>query len=361
MVPHFFQVTFAVRAKGAVPGAVAVIADEAGDSTPRDVVVLDAGSGAERWRHPIHGDDALFFTADTAVWLDRAGGRLVGLRLRDGRREWEQANPRNDYGDLRTTVLAVGSAEAVSGPANLDGSPRAPWLGEADRLVQVGADRSVRVLDMDSGRVLRRRPNVADVGDPVAAYGDRLYVTAEDSGYRLLAYDLGSLAEPSVLYTAPDDRRRPKSLVACGEHRACLLEVPAGDADGTEVVAATEGKPAACWPAPDAEDLLPLGEHLLARTTSPKATVTLFDPTGKRLLADRTGVAGRVDAGNLLVFADSPSTVEDDRSVAGVSASGALVEMGQLENVRSASCSWNTEVIACGAEKDFVLYGFAGD
>ncbi|MGR6321617.1 hypothetical protein Q2K19_17620 [Micromonospora soli] len=24
------------------------------------------------------------------------------------------------------------------------------------------------------------------------------------------------------------------------------------------------------------------------------------------------------------------------------------------------SCSWNTEVIACGAEKDFALYRFAG-
>jgi hypothetical protein len=34
--------------------------------------------------------------------------------------------------------------------------------------------------------------------------------------------------------------------------------------------------------------------------------------------------------------------------------------MGLLKGVRSESCSWNTEVIACGAEKEFVLYRFAG-
>ena len=33
--------------------------------------------------------------------------------------------------------------------------------------------------------------------------------------------------------------------------------------------------------------------------------------------------------------------------------------MGELKEVRGESCSWNTEVIACGAEKDFVLYRFA--
>jgi hypothetical protein len=41
-----------------------------------------------------------------------------------------------------------------------------------------------------------------------------------------------------------------------------------------------------------------------------------------------------------------------------------LVQPGDTERtlngyVRSESCSWNTSVIACGADKDFVLYRFA--
>ncbi|MFJ6200017.1 Hsp70 family protein [Micromonospora sp. NPDC092111] len=344
----------------AVPGAVLAVADAAGDSNPRDAVVLDASSGDERWRLPVHGDDALHVTPDTVVWVDRTGGRLVGLRLGDGRRAWEQANPRNDYGDTRTTVVPVGTEQGLGGPAHLDGEPRAPWLGDTDRLVQVGADRSVRLIDMNSGAVLRSRTGVADVGDRVAAYGDRLYVVDEDQGYKLLGYDLGGLAEPTVLYSA-GDRRRVTSLVACGEHRACLLEVPEGDTQRTEVVAATEGKGSRRWPAPGGVGLVSLGEHLLVQRESPKTTATLFDPAGKALLTDQKGFAARVDAGNLLVFAETPNTIEGDRSIAGVSASGELTAMGDLQGVRGQSCSWNTEVIVCGAERDFVLYRFAGD
>ncbi|MEU8373869.1 Hsp70 family protein [Micromonospora sp. NPDC048894] len=344
----------------AVPGAVLAVADAAGDSTPRDVVVLDAGDGGERWRLPVHGDDAVHVTRETLVWVDRAGSRLVGLRLRDGRQGWAQDNPRSEYGDTRSTVLPVGTEQAEVGPAGFDGVSRAPWLGDTDRLVQVGADRSVRVLDMDSGEVLRRRDGVADVSDRMVAYGDRFYVVEEDQGYKLLGYDLGSFAEPTVLYSA-GQQRRVTGLVACGEHRACLLEVPEGDAERTEVVAATEGKGSRRWATPGGADLVPVGGHLLVRRQSPKTTVSLYDPAGKAVLTDRQGTAARVDAGNLLLFAETPSSVEDDRSLAGVSKAGDLTEMGQLQGVRSESCAWNTSVIVCGAERDFVLYRFAGD
>ncbi|MCW3815702.1 Hsp70 family protein [Micromonospora sp. DR5-3] len=344
----------------ALPGAVAVLADAAGASTPRELVVLDAGTGKQRWQLSIHGDDALYFTEDTAVWLDRTGGRLVGLRLDNGEQKWDQANPRNEYGDARTAVVPVGTGEALGGPAYLDGSPRAPWLGGANRLVQVGADRSVRVVDMDSGEILRSRGNVANVDDLVAARDDQLYVTEDSHGYRLLAYNLGKLGGPAVLYTAPDERRRAKALVTCGEHRACLLEVPDSGAGGTEVVAVTEGKATRHWSAPEADGLVPLDEHLVAWRDSPQAAFTLFDPEGTAVLRDRDGVAGRIDGGNLLLFAETPSSAADDRSVAGMSVSDAPDEMGLLKDVRSESCSWNAEVLACGAEKDFVLYRFAG-
>ncbi|MEH1056475.1 hsp70 family protein [Micromonospora sp. CPCC 206171] len=346
----------------ALPGGVAVLADASGDSTPRDLLVLDAGSGNQRWRLSVHGDDDLHYTRDTVVWVDRTGDRLVGLRMRDGHEEWRRDSPRDEYGSSRTRVVRVGTPEASGGTGFVTGAPTAPWLGTGGRLVQVGADRSVRLIDMDNGEVLRSRPNVADVDDLVVAHADQLYVTENERGYRLLGYDLTSLGEPDVLYTAPDGGRRPQSLVACGEHRACLLEVPNGETARTEVVAATEGEGSRHWPAPEADGLVPVGEHLLARRDSPQYAVTLFDADGRAVLADRDGVAVRLDAGNVLLFAEPPSTAEDNRSLAGMTVGGkSPFEMGELKDVRSESCSWNASVIACGREKDFVLYRFAGD
>ncbi|MET8045405.1 Hsp70 family protein [Micromonospora sp. NPDC005215] len=346
----------------AVPGAVAVLADAPGDSTLRPLAVLDGGSGTQRWQRPVRGDDEIYVADDTAVLVDRAAARLVGLRLSDGTEKWTRPNPRDQYDGSRTVVRPVGSDEAAGGPAFLDGRPRDPWTGKGRRLVQVGADRSVRLLDMASGAVLRQWGSVADLDDLVVAHEDRLFVAANEGGYQLLAYDLGSDAEPVVLYRSGNDEQRPKELVACGARRACLLQVPDNDVQRTEVVAATEGERTAHWPAPGVTDLVSVGEQVLAQREYPEPTVTLFDAAGKPVLRDRGGVAVRLDEGNLLVFAKPPSVVADNRVLAGVwTESGAVDELGELKDVRSSSCSWNTHVIACGAEKDFVLYRFTDD
>ncbi|MGC1214393.1 MAG: PQQ-binding-like beta-propeller repeat protein, partial [Micromonospora sp.] len=341
----------------ALPGAVALLADATGISTPRELEVLDAGSGKQRWHRAVHGDDELFLGADVAVLNDRAEFRLVGLDLRDGTEKWVRADPRDEYGNARTSVHVVTSDAGLGGPGFAEGAPRDPWQGEVRRLVQVSADRSVRLIDLANGAVVRRRTNVADPGDLLAAHEDRLYVANDDG--RLLAYDLGSLAEPTVLYTAEDAKHRPKALVPCGEHRACLLEVAGGDAATAEVVAATEGEGSERWSAPGTDQLVPFGERVLAQRTYPEPAVTLFGADGTRVLAERPGVAVRVDAGNLLVFADPLTSAEDDRSVAGVGAeSGTVVELGLLTDVRGESCSWNTSVIACGGATEFVLHRF---
>ncbi|KOX04756.1 Hsp70 family protein [Micromonospora profundi] len=343
----------------AVPGAVAVLADGSG-STPGAVAVLDGSSGAQRWQRSIRGDDDVHLSGDIAVLVDRTAGQLVGLRMGDGTEKWNTPSPRDQSGGFRTAVRPVGSDKAASGPAFLDGTPRDPWAGKGRRLVQIGADRSARLLDVATGAVLREWGNVADLDDLVVAHEDRLYVAGNEGGFQLLAYDLGSDAAPVVLYRADNDQHRPKGLVACGERRACLVQVQSGDAERTEVVAATEGETAVRWSAPGTTALVPLGEHMLTQREYPKPTVTLYDAAGKPLaLRDRPGVAARLDAGNLLVFAEAPSTVADNRSVAGVWAgSGEFDELGELRDVRSASCSWNTRLIACGADKDFVLYRF---
>uniref|UniRef100_UPI00157BF95A outer membrane protein assembly factor BamB family protein n=1 Tax=Micromonospora chalcea TaxID=1874 RepID=UPI00157BF95A len=337
-----------------------LVLGEGTGSTPRVLAVLDGDSGKQRWRTDVGRDDALFFGPDTVVRVDRDGGRLVGLRLDDGRQRWERRNPRTEYGDARTKVLPVGTGAALDGPGNAEGSPLVPWAGKADRLVQVGADRSVRVLELRSGKILKDRGNVAGLDDPMAARDDRLYVAEDDRGLRLLSYDLGGLGTPSVLYEAPEQGGRVKDLVTCGERRVCLLETPPGGADGTRVVAATEGEGTRQWAAPRAGSLVPVGEHVLAVQGSPDA-VTLFAPDGTaKVLRDREGFAVRLDAGNLLIFSEAPSAYEDDRVLAGTAVDGKPVEMGQLKQIRSESCSWNTEMLVCGADKEFRLYRFAG-
>ena len=346
----------------AVPGAVAVLADAPGSSAARPLAVLDGRTGEQRWQRVLRGDDDVYFADDTAVLVDRAANELVGLRLTDGKVKWTQPNPRDQYAGGRTVVRPVGTDAAAGGPAFLDGTPRDPWTGKGRRLIQVGADRSVRLLDMASGAVLRQWGSVADLDDLVVAHEDRLYVAANEGGFQLLAYDLGSDAEPVVLHRSGNDEYRPKELIACGARRACLLQVPNNDAARTEVVAATEGKGAVIWSAPGVAGLVPLGEQVLAQWESPEPTVTVFDAAGKPVLRDRGGVAVRLDEGNLLVFAKAPSVAADNRVLAGVWAeSGEVDELGELQNVRSSSCSWNTHVIACGAEKDFVLYRFTDD
>ncbi|MFI7510293.1 Hsp70 family protein [Micromonospora aurantiaca] len=343
----------------ALPDGLLVLGDATGSDTPRVLAVLDGDSGKQRWRTDVGRDDTLYLGPDTIVRLDRTGERLVGLRLDDGRQRWERPNPRTEYGDARTKVVPVGTGAALDGPGNAEGSPLAPWAGEADRLVQVGADRSVRVVDMRSGKILKDRGNVAGLDDPVAARDDRLYVAENERGLRLLAYDLGGLGTPGVLYEAPEQGGRVKDLVTCGERRVCLLETPGSGADDTRVVAATEGEGTRQWPAPRAESLVPVGEHVLAGRDSPDA-VTLFAPDGTAVLRDRDGTAVRLDAGNLLIFSEAPSAYEDDRVLAGTAVDGKPVEMGQLKQIRSESCSWNTEMLVCGAEKEFRLYRFAG-
>ncbi|RAN92777.1 Hsp70 family protein [Micromonospora noduli] len=346
----------------AVPGGVAVLADAPGDSTPRPLAVLDGRNGEQRWQRVLRGDDDVYFADDTAVLVDRAADELVGLRLTDGSAKWRQPNPRGQYAGGRTVVRPVGTDAAAGGPAFLDGTPRNPWTSKGRRLVQVGADRSVRLIDMASGAVLRQWGSVADLDDLVVAHEDRLYVAANEGGYQLLAYDVGSDAEPVVLHRSGNDEYRPKELIACGERRACLLQVPNNDVARTEVVAATEGEQMIKWSAPGVTGLVPLGEQVLAQREFPEPTVTVFDAAGKPVLRDRGGVAVRLDAGNLLVFAKAPSMVADNRVLAGVWAeSGEVDELGELKDVRSSSCSWNTHVIACGADKDFVLYRFTDD
>ena len=347
----------------AVPGAVAVLADAPGDSTPdrwpssTGVPASSAGSAYLR------GDDDVYFADDTAVLVDRTADELVGLRLTNGSAKWTQPNPRGQYTGGRTVVRPVGTDAAAGGPPSSTARPETRGRargGDWSRWVRTGR---CGCSTWHPARCCASGASVADLDELVVAHEDRLYVAANEGGYQLLAYDLGSDAEPVVLHRSGNDEYRPKELVACGaaSGRACC-RCPRTTWRAPRWWRPPRASGMISWSAPGVTGLVPLGEQVLAQPESPEPIVTVFDAAGKPVLRDRGGVAVRLDGGNLLVFAKAPSLVADNRVLAGVWAeSGEVDELGELKDVRSSSCSWNTHVIACGAEKDFVLYRFVDD
>lgn len=347
----------------ALPDALVVFADAISDSTPRKMIVLDAGNGRQRWSRDIHGDDTVHFFEEVAVLVDRTGDQLVGLDLRTGRQRWRRPSPVNQYGYTTTSVYAVTTTADLGAPANGSGRSVAPDRGDDQRIVQIGADRSAVVIDATNGTELKKRTNVADPDDAVLAHDGRLYVAAEENGYWLAVYDLASLGEPRSIYRSRDDRRAVDALAPCGSDRVCLLETSSSDRETTELVAVHVEAGGEAWrrPAKNLRELTTLGEYVAARSTSSEYVTTVFAPDGK-VLFTRPGVGVRLDGGNLLVFADNLVSYADDASVAGFWVGSAEpFELGQLKRVRPAACSWNTSVIVCPTDTEFIFRRFAED
>ena len=169
----------------------------------------------------VHGDDAVYFTDETPVLVDRAGSRLVGLRLSNGRQEWTQANPRDQYGDTRTMVRPVGTEQAAGGPALFDGTPRDPWPARATgwcRWVPTGRSGC---STWTAGRCCATATGVADLDDLVVAHEDRLtWRRTRDTSCSRTTW--ARFAEPMVLHSAGQQRRvRPGWWPAVSTGPAC--------------------------------------------------------------------------------------------------------------------------------------------
>ncbi|MFK3985306.1 Hsp70 family protein [Micromonospora sp. NPDC050397] len=347
----------------ALPNGLVVLANGAGRADPRELSVLDPADGRKLWGRAVHGDDSVYYFDRTVVLVDRVANQLVGLDLRTGKVRWDESNPKDQYENASTSVYPVTVPKDLGGAAG-EGGGQLSYGGEDRRIVQITVDRSARIIDVDSGKLLQSAKNVADYDDLVTAHDGRLYVAPKESGYRVSAYDLDRMGEPAILYTG-DDQHYPDQLVPCGRERVCLLDRRSFDTETTELLSvsakAQDGAKAddRVWrrPAAKVETLLPVGEHVLASGGSPE-TVTLYGPDGAKLVS-REGVAVRLDGGNLLLFADNPSTVATDVSVAGVRVSSAdPVELGELKGVRAASCSWNSSVIVCPGRAAMLFRSF---
>jgi hypothetical protein len=345
----------------ALPVGVAVFTDTDSVSGTRRMVILGASDGKLRWERVIGDRDQVFFIGSIAVLADRAEHRLLGLELDDrGRTAWELPDLKTDSGTA-TAIVPATTPDDVSGPAGVQGRALAAVPDDDTRIVQLSSDRSARVIDAADGKVLvQPRQSVAAPDDEVIAHHGRLIVRESADAHRIVSYDLGKLGEPTVLYTAADTNRQLTHLVPCGDDRACFIETAGYDAKTTHVVS-VDVADGGHWsrPVPNAENLVPMGDSVLAALNTSPAKVSLLGPSGK-VSWTRDGEAARLDAGNLLLFSKALSTSPDDPALAGQHLGDSAVPLGALSDIRSASCSWNTAVLACVADKDFVLQRFAG-
>jgi molecular chaperone HscA len=348
------------RSMVALPHAVAVFTDADLNTRKRRMIVLGADDGKKRWERTIGDDDRVYFAGTVAVLVDRTEKRLLGLKVDDGgRTAWEVPDLGTGSG-TSTAIIPATTPDDVSGPAGVDGRAFAPKLDDDTRIVQLSADRSARVIDASTGKVVvKPRQSVAEPNDEAIAHNGRLIVH-ESANNRIVSYELGKLGEPNVLYTAADTNRQLEHLVPCGKDRICFVETSGYDRKTAQVVSVDAAK-GGHWSraVPQADGLLPIGDSVLATRDTTPDSVSLLDPNGKTLWT-RAGTSGRLDAGNLLLFSKSLSTSPDDVALTGEHLGDTVVPLGALSDVRSATCGWDKAVLACVGDKDFVLVTFAG-
>ncbi|MEU8610331.1 PQQ-binding-like beta-propeller repeat protein [Actinoplanes sp. NPDC048791] len=344
-----------------IPDAVVAITGIDSITGQRRVVLLDAGDGKKRWERAMDGYDNVLFAGDRVVLIDRREGRLLGLDPRTGKGLWEKRNPKSEYGQTTTQVVAVTTEDDFAGPAGTDGVAFAEPFDDDERIVQIGADDSAQVRDAKSGEVVAGpRQSVAQTDDKVIAHNGRLIVAESTDAHRLFAYDLKKL-EPKLLYTPPSTNSRLEHLTPCGADRICLIETTGSDAKTAQVVAVNAADGGVVWrrAVANAEDLVAVGEAVLVPQNTSPAQVSLVGSDG-RVAWTRAGVAGRLDAGNTLQFSKALSTSADDPALAGEHVGDKAVPLGSLADVRSSTCAWDTSHLACVADADFIIQRFAG-
>jgi outer membrane protein assembly factor BamB len=337
---------------GLPDGLVAITDVDSGSDTKR-LVVLDRESGQARWQHSMKGSDSVVLAGGNAIFLDTDGKRLVAMRIGDGGKAWELADP---GGSSRVpALLSSSTTDDVSGPARVSGAPLAPDRDDDTRLLQVMGDRSARVIDARNGTVLTEpKADIADVDGAVVVHNGRV-VVAEKSGetLRIMTYDLDGLANPKVIGQVGKDQRVER-MSACGDDHVCWIETTSYDAKTSQVAGVNVADGGKIWrvAAPNAETLAAVGDNVLVNQGSQPARVMLVDATTGKAAWSGEGAGARLDGGNVLLFSRPLATSVEDPSLIGRHLGDKPVQLGPLTGVRTASCSWNTSAIACVADED---------
>lgn len=338
----------------ALPAGVAVFSTLT-SSSKIQMVFLDAeDNGRKLWEWPMGSSDVMHFGAKTAVLSDRGEGRLLWIDLATGKVKLEQDDKDSSL------MVPVSTADDLARPAGVFGRFLDPAYGDA-RIVQINGDSSANVYDIDSGKLLKSRDSVATTSNEVLAHDGRLYVQdSTGNAQKIFGYALDELGLPVTLYTAGPDASISK-FAPCGEDRLCFVETDGYDRKKDRVVAVDAVKGGEIWRTdmPEIESLAPVGDSVLATTNSSTDEVALLDKDGAKVWT-ATGRAARIDGGNLLRFADPLTMSVGNRTLSGVHLGDDPVDMGEVRDVYTATCSWNTSLLACVGKEQFVLYRFAG-
>ena len=342
-----------------VPGAVIAFGETYGTGGHHVMYVLDPANGAERWHRDIESSDELIYFPGELVLASDTDNRTVGLDWAHGDQKWVIQN-----GSSYVHVLRDASSDDLAVPTGFSGA--AGPAGKGDHpLLQITSDRKLTVYNADTGGSLRSRPSVGDPSGGYLAYDGKLYVVSDATPYQVQVFDLASLGEPRVLYTAPDPKRRPVkgALAPCGD-ALCRLDNAGFDDKTTEVVSIDVTGKGQRWraPAAGADTLVKVGDRVLTTSLTGTPVSALFDPSGRQLLKreDTNSVAARITDGSLLVFSGEFSSYSGDVSLVGVNASdGARTALGPVPKARGLFCTWNERFLVCPTDKDFQVWRYA--
>jgi len=86
--------------------------------------------------------------------------------------------------------------------------------------------------------------------------------------------------------------------------------------------------------------------------------MTLIDAKGTKIWT-HAGEAARLDGTNLLEFSKMLTSSPGETAVYGRHLGDEAVPLGSFDDVRADTCAWDKAMLACVAEKDFVLQRFA--
>ena len=299
------------------------------------------------------------FYDKVALVSDRAAKRLRGLNLETGQQIWERDDDKAGHQRLIIETDATDRDQPGSW-GNF-----APFSGNTRRVIQLNADKSIRVIDLDSGAVIGTRSNVGDADAIYAAHDGTLYVADSKEGYQITAFNLDRLAEePRSVYRSEGSDRAigDEAMMPCGDGRLCVLDEKAGDDATTQLVVVDGKKGGRVWveAAPEADVLIPVGDRVVAWSTSGEYGASLYEPNGKKRL-ELAGAIVRLNAGNVLTFDRQLNNSAGDQSISGlgVKADGNPTNLGVLRNIKGSRCSWNEKVIFCPSDSDFRAWRFA--
>jgi hypothetical protein len=340
----------------ALPQAVAVFSVST-DSADFTFTVLDPTTGERLWQRKLHALDGVPYES-VLVIADRSTGMTEAVEWRSGRTLWKITDP---SGSL-LTVLGMRAPKDRSFPG-----PSALWPYSDPRLVEVGADRVVRVYDVLTGHLLASR---TALGNEALAYDGTVFAVRDSTATvpnQVLAYEAVGSDVPRIVYQSPHGTSRLRALAPCGLHRICLVEGwGTNNGADAEVVAVDLDAHASVWRirSGDLDTLTPVGERVLGRTDGGLVGLygagrsSVLVPEGSSLLADR------VDDGRVLLLwpaTDDATQAARDTDVVGVIvATGERVTLGRIR-ISPMSCSWDTRFLLCATDTGFQVWRFGAD